>query len=176
MFILSDVSPWREWRVITSHRTPWIITQCRSIPINADQNYGLDPNVEQCRSSPLNSSQCWSIPINTNQCQIKQHWSGISDHCQINTAWCGIDQHWEELIGIGINSIILLSIYRDWALIEGVLFTVIDIPLWEWLSSMFYHLMDSEEGYKSCTYIWWWLTWYVVTLTNTQMTFSALYF
>ncbi len=34
-------------------RTP----QCRSIPINADQNCAIDPNVDQKRSMPINADQ-----------------------------------------------------------------------------------------------------------------------
>ncbi len=34
-------------------RTPLINAQCRSIPINADQNPGIDPNSDQCRSMPI---------------------------------------------------------------------------------------------------------------------------
>ncbi len=45
----------------------------RSMPINADQNYGINPNVDQFRSMSLNADQFRSIPLNAYQCQIKQN-------------------------------------------------------------------------------------------------------
>ena len=67
----------------TVYRTPLINAQCQSIPINADQNSGIDPKY-------------LSIKINS-------------------------DQYPSFLIGIGINSTILISFDRHWGLIGGVL-------------------------------------------------------
>ena len=36
-------------------RTPWVIAQCQSMPINADQNCSIDPNADQLRGI---SDQC----------------------------------------------------------------------------------------------------------------------
>ena len=45
--------------------------QCRSMPINADQNHGIDPklplNADHCRSMVIDSNQFQSIPLNANQ-------------------------------------------------------------------------------------------------------------
>ncbi len=49
------------------------------MPINADQNSGIDPNSDQCRSIPINadnsdidpnSDQCRSIPINADNAMV----------------------------------------------------------------------------------------------------------
>ncbi len=50
------------------YKSPLINAQCRSMPINADQNHGIDLN---CLSMPIVANQCRSIPINADQCRIK---------------------------------------------------------------------------------------------------------
>ena len=47
------------------YRTTPFNAQCRSKPLNADQNHGIDP---KCLSMPIIADQCQSIPINSSQC------------------------------------------------------------------------------------------------------------
>ncbi len=62
----------------TVYRTPLINAQCQSIPINADQNSGIDPkylsikiNADQIFSILLNKDQCRSMPINAGSSSIR---------------------------------------------------------------------------------------------------------
>ena len=76
--------PSNAYNNVTEFRTPWI---------NADQNSGIDPNVDQFLS----------MPINANQCQIQQNWC-------LDPALIVIDRHWEELIGIDRHWSAMISI------------------------------------------------------------------
>ncbi len=78
-------------------RTPSIIAQCRSMPINTDQNYGIDPNADQFRSLPINADQFLSISLNSDQCRSMPINAGSS---RIDPALLGIDLHRSELIRI----------------------------------------------------------------------------
>ncbi len=89
------------------------------MPINGDQNSGIDPKflsiaiiADQCRSIPLNFSQFRSMPINADQCQIKQNWSGIDRHW---SALIDIDRHWSALIGIDRHWSALICIYINFS-------------------------------------------------------------
>ena len=55
-----------------------------SMPINTDQNSGIDTNVDQFRSMPINSFQCRSMP---HQAKLIRYWSAL----------IGIDRHWSAL-------------------------------------------------------------------------------
>ena len=56
-------------------RTPSINAQCRSMPINANQNCGIDTNADQFRSMPINWSALRGI---SDQCQdFDRHWSAL---------------------------------------------------------------------------------------------------
>ncbi len=47
------------------------LDQC-TMPINADQNSGIDPYVDQFRSMPTNADQFRAIPLNADQCRSMQ--------------------------------------------------------------------------------------------------------
>ena len=81
-------------------RTPPINAQCWSMPINADQNYGIDSNVDQFRSMPIKN---WEELIG-----IDRQWSALRD---ISDQFHDIDRHWSTLIDIDLY----------WAMIVGVL-------------------------------------------------------
>ncbi len=68
------------------YRTPWIIAQYRSMPINTDQNHNIDPNYSQCRSLSITS--------------VEKNWSTlifIDRHGVSNAILISIDQHWLAL-------------------------------------------------------------------------------
>ncbi len=66
------------------------------MPINANQNSGIDPNTDQCRSVPINSDQCWSMPV-----QADRHWSELTCPIamQVNSDLPG-SYKWSALRGI----------------------------------------------------------------------------
>ena len=81
------------------------------IPVNTDQNCGIDPDANQYRSSLTNADQFLSISINARSrgCftdALIQHWSALRG---IDRQWLivsgisyqGFDPHWSALIGIG---------------------------------------------------------------------------
>ena len=47
------------------------------MPINADQDCYIDPNVDQFRPMPFNSSKCRSMPINARSSKIDPALIGI---------------------------------------------------------------------------------------------------
>ena len=60
-------------------RTPSIHAQCRTMPINADQNCGIDPNVDQFLSMPINADQFLQMPINARSSRIDPALIGITN-------------------------------------------------------------------------------------------------
>ena len=91
-----------HWKVSYIHDS---LDQC-PMPINADQNPGIDPNADQFRSMP---DQFLSMSINVDQCQIKLIWLTVFTNVLL-VPWSGIDRHWEELIGID----------RQWSTLRGI--------------------------------------------------------
>ncbi len=85
--------PWVQPCITARYRTPPINAQCRSMPINVDQNSGIDPNVDQFLSMPINSDQLIGI---------ERNWSEL----------IGNDRHWEAF---RINAMILSCIDRHWS-------------------------------------------------------------
>ncbi len=83
------------------------LDQC-PMPINADQNSGIDPNVDQFLSMP-------------DQAELIRHWSALNWSELI-----GNDRHWEAF---RINAMILIGIDRHWSALgidRGVLPMVLD--------------------------------------------------
>ncbi len=103
-----------RWRTKHAGRDRLLAGLPRScpMPINADQNSGIDPNVDQFRSMPINSDQFLSMPINGDQCQIKQNWSALRGIDQNWSALRGNDRHWEAF---RINAMILMGIDGHWS-------------------------------------------------------------
>ncbi len=75
------------WPIDVS-RTTWIIAQCRSMPINADQNHPMQ-----------------NFMLNQPYSMYDFGWEEL----------IGIDRHWSTLINIGINARILIGIDRHWS-------------------------------------------------------------
>ncbi len=80
------------------------LDQC-PMPINADQNCGIDPNVDQFLSMPINARSSridWQFLLTFYWC--------------LDPALIGIDRHWEELIGIDRNWSAMINIERHFRL------------------------------------------------------------
>ncbi len=61
-------------------RAPPINAQCRSIPINDDQNCAIDPNADQKRSMPINDDQIVSILLNVRSMLLDPALIGIDQY------------------------------------------------------------------------------------------------
>ena len=74
-------------------KTPWIIAQCRSMPIQNLALILMSINSDHCRSMAINSSQFRSMLDQGELIGINWQWSAL----------IGIDQHGLALISIGIS-------------------------------------------------------------------------
>ncbi len=90
----------------THHKTPSINAQCLSMPINADQNHGID---QKCLSMPIIADQCQSIQINSSHCR------SMPDQCISKTL-----VNWSALIAIDWNWSTSGSMPEFWSTLIGI--------------------------------------------------------